>query len=80
MTFFYDGFISCEEYEKIKFLDGSTEICFGEISKHCKAECYLSEIVFITDADKINKRIENNKSNYFDLMDYLYDQEIIHIE
>ena len=44
--FFFNGYVSYEEYEKIKLLDKKTVICFGEISKHHYAICDLSEICF----------------------------------
>ena len=77
ITFFFDGFITKQDYEKIKTLDDKIELCFGEIAKHTVAEAYLSELSFVENKEDILKRVKGNKRNDFDLMEYLYDQDIL---
>ena len=77
ITFFFDGMITKKDYEKIKLLDKNTEIYFGEIAKHTEAEAYLSELCFVENEDKISKCLNGNKRNDFDLMGFLYEQDII---
>ena len=77
ITFFFDGFITKQDYEKIKTLDDKTELCFGEIAKHTEAEAYLSELSFVENKEDILKRVKGNKRNDFDLMEYLHNQDIM---
>ncbi len=73
---FYEGIIDKEEYENIKTLPQKTNIVFEQISKYKDNECYLNEIKFSDDIDKIKKLIDKGfkkSENYFDLIDYLYE-------
>ena len=73
ITFFFDGLISKQDYEKIKKVDKNKEICFGEIAKHCYADAKLNELIFIEDEQEILKRMNSNQRNNFDLMELIYD-------
>ena len=77
ITFFFDGLITKKEYEKIKLLDKKTALNFGEIAKHTYAKAYLSELCFIENEDEMVKHIKGNKRNDFDLMQILYDSNIL---
>ena len=72
--------ITKEDYEKVKLLDQNTEIYFGEIAKHTEAEAYFSELCFVEDEDEIAKCLNGNKRNDFDLMEFLYEQDILQME
>ena len=75
---FYEGIISKEEYEKIKTLPLDTNITFEQITKYEDNECYLEEIEFSDEIDKIKKLIDKGFkecTTYFNLMNYLYENE-----
>ena len=75
-SFFYEGIITKEEYEKIKTLPPDTNIKFNNDYKDDDDdEGDLSEITFIDDVNKVkkiyDKGFEKNAS-YCDLMFHLY--------
>jgi hypothetical protein len=77
MTFFYEGIVSKDEYEKIKKLPPDTNIYFGSHAKYVDEVGNLSEISFKDDINEIKKLYDEGfkeSSNYFDLMGYLFDQ------
>ncbi len=71
ISFFYDGLITKNDYEKIKNMDEKKHINFGEIAKHCYAEAYIKELVFTDDTQKIMMYLQGNQQNRFDLMEEL---------
>jgi hypothetical protein len=78
--FFYEGIITKDEYEKIKILAPDTHILFEYGCNNNDDEGDLSEISFIDDVKKIKELYDKGfkKSiTYFDLIDYLYENEIL---
>ncbi len=78
-SFFYEGIVTREEYEKIKTLPPDTNIKFNSDYKDDDDdEGDLSDITFIDDINKVkqifDKGFEKNAS-YCDLMFYLYENE-----
>lgn len=79
-NFFYEGIVSKDEYEKIKTLSPDTNILFDSPFKYHDEEGDLSEISFKEDVDTIKKLYDKgfeDCATYFDLMDYLYENEIL---
>ena len=77
---FYEGIISKEEYDKMKILPPDTQIDFPEIDKYVNDECELKEISFQEDINEIKKLLDKgfeDCATYFDLMFYLYENEIL---
>jgi len=75
---FYEGIISKEEYEKIKTLPPKTDICFGEIAKYVYDEGILENVPFTEDKNEIRKfydRGGKRGENYFDLIEYFYNDD-----
>ena len=71
MSFFYEGIISKDEYEKIKTLPPDTNIFFGSHAKYVDEVGNLSEISFKEDVNKIKKLYDKGfkkSSSYFDLI------------
>ena len=80
-SFFYEGIITKEEYEKIKTLPPDTNIEFNNYYKDDNDdEGDLSEITFIDDVNKVKKIYDTGfekNASYCDLMFYLYENEIL---
>ncbi len=71
ITFFFEGLITKEQYEKIKLLDQNKIVHFGEIAKHCYADAMLSEIVFTDESKKILMYVQGNQHQNIDLIEVL---------
>ncbi len=80
-TFFYEGIITKDEYEKIKTLAPDTNICFYNHYKDDDGdEGNLSEISFIDDVNEVKKIYDKGfeeSASYCDLMFYLYENKIL---
>ena len=79
-SFFYEGIITKEEYEKIKTLPPDTNIIFNSDYKDDDDEGDLSKITFIDDINKVEKKYYKGfekEASYCDLMFYLYEYEIL---
>ena len=77
---FYEGIVSKEEYDKIKTLPPDTNISFPEIDKYVNDDCELEDISFEEDVNEIKKLYDKgfeDCATYFDLMFYLYENEIL---
>ena len=76
-SFFYEGIITKEEYEKIKTLPQDTNITFNSDYKDDDDdEGDISEIIFIDDINKIKALYDKgfkDSPTYCDLMFYLYE-------
>ena len=74
----YDSVVSKEEYENIKKLPPDTYIEFAKISKYVCDNGKLKDILpFTDDINEIKKFYDKggeNCNDYFDLMEYFYDQ------
>ena len=74
----YDSVVSKEEYENIKKLPPDTYIEFAKISKYVYDNGKLKDILpFTDDINEIKKFYDKggeNCNDYFDLMEYFYDQ------
>ena len=79
----YEGIVSKEDYEKIKTLPPTTNICFAEIAKYVDDECELKYISFTDDINKIKQYYDiegRNSRDNFCLMSYFYDQGKLYYE
>jgi len=80
----YEGVVSKEEYERIKTLSPDIHITFAEISKYVYDSCELNDILpFTDDINELKKfydRDGEKGKDYFDLMEYFYDQGKIDYE
>ena len=76
----YDGIISKEEYEKVKTLPPNIKIQFDEIANNVYDVGILEKFLFTEDKIEIRKfydRGGKGGENYFDLMEYFYDCDIL---
>lgn len=80
-TFFYEGIVTKEEYEKIKTLPPDTNITFNSDYKDDDDDVGdISEISFIEDINEIKDLYDKGfkkSPTYSDLMFYLYENEIL---
>ena len=82
MSFFYEGIISKDEYEKIKTLSPDTYIHYRSICKYVDEEGDLSDISFKEDVNinefkKLYDKGLKKSTTYSDLMDYFYEEQIL---
>ena len=75
----YEGEVSKEEYENIKTLPFNLHIYFEKISKYEYIDCQLKDIIpFTDDINKLKKFYDRGGvkgRNYFDLMEFFYENE-----
>ena len=76
----YDGIISMEEYEIVKTLPPNIKIQFDEIANNVYDVGILEKFLFTEDKIEIREfydRGGKGGENYFDLMEYFYDCDIL---
>ncbi len=80
-TFFYEGIITKDTYEKIKTLAPDTNIFFNNNYKDDDDDKgNLSKISFIDDVNKVKKKYDKGfqeNASYCDLLFYFYENEIL---
>lgn len=80
-TFFYEGIITKEEYEKIKTLPPNTNITFNtDYKDDDDDEGEICDISFEEDINEIKELYDKGykkSASYCDLMFYLYENEIL---
>ena len=80
-SFFYEGIITKDEYEKIKTLPPDTNITFNTDYKDDDDDVgEIRDILFIDDINKVKNIYDKGyeeSASYCDLMFYLYENEIL---